>query len=228
MTDHDRRFDLAALDMAGTTVQEHGAVYASLRGAVEDHLGRPVPDPVFARWTGTSKKEATAGLLREATGSAPDDLVETVYADFHSRLVRRYAETPPAPLPGVEDAVARLRSAGVAVVLQTGYSRDIAESILKIMGWSVGEQIDGLITSDEVAASRPAPYLIFHAMELTGVTDVSRVCAVGDTPNDLGAGSNAGAGLVVGVLTGAHDATALGRHRHTHLLAGVADLPSLL
>jgi phosphoglycolate phosphatase-like HAD superfamily hydrolase len=70
--------------------------------------------------------------------------------------------------------------------------------------------------------------MIFRAMELTGVTDVARVLVAGDTTRDLQAGSNAGAGAVVGVLTGALDAPALGRTRHTHLLAGVADLPGLL
>ena len=44
----------------------------------------------------------------------------------------------------------------------------------------------------------------------------------------LAAGMNAGAGFVVGVLTGSFDATALGRERHTHLLPGVASLPELL
>lgn len=44
----------------------------------------------------------------------------------------------------------------------------------------------------------------------------------------LAAGMNAGAGFVVGVLTGSFDATALGRERHTHLLPGVASLPEIL
>lgn len=215
--------------MAGTTVQEHGAVYVALRSAVEDHLRHPIADRDFEPWTGTSKIQAIAGLLRASSdGAVSDDLVRTVYADFHRRLLQRYAEVRPEPLPGVVDALAELRGAGVKVVLQTGYSRDIAERILQTMEWSVGDQVDGLITSDEVATSRPAPYMIFRAMEATGVHDVRRVLVAGDTPNDLQAGSNAGAGLVVGVLTGGHDAAELGQYRHTHLLAGVADLPALL
>ena len=83
-------------------------------------------------------------------------------------------------------------------------------------------------TADDVTASRPAPYMIFRAMELAAVRGVDRVLAAGDTPNDLAAGRNAGVRYVVAVTTGATPAAELGRHRHTHLLESVADLPALL
>lgn len=73
-----RAFDLAALDMAGTTVQEHGAVYAALRGSVEHYAAKPIPSETFARWTGTSKHEAVVGLLIELTGAAAAADVEAV------------------------------------------------------------------------------------------------------------------------------------------------------
>ncbi|MGJ6965655.1 phosphonatase-like hydrolase [Streptosporangium sp. G11] len=221
-------FELAALDMAGTTVQEGGAVYRAVAEAVEARLGRPVPDDVLHRWTGTSKDEAIAGLLTDLDGSAPAEVVAEVYAGFVERLTAAYAATPPTAIPGAAEAIGRLRAAGVKVVLQTGYSRDIAESILDALGWTVGETVDGLVANDDVPLSRPAPYLVFRAMELARVTDVGRVLVAGDTPNDLAAGRNAGAGFVVGVLTGAATAADLGGHRHTHLLPSVADLPSLL
>ena len=79
-----------------------------------------------------------------------------------------------------------------------------------------------------MAASRPAPYLIFHAMEATGVTDVRRVLTAGDTPNDLAAGMNAGAGFVVGVTTGSFTRAQLEAEPHTHILDSVAAVPALL
>jgi phosphoglycolate phosphatase-like HAD superfamily hydrolase len=51
---------------------------------------------------------------------------------------------------------------------------------------------------------------------------------IGDTALDLQAGTNAGAGWVIGVLSGAHDAEMLGRTPHTHLLPSIAELPGLL
>jgi len=94
-----------------------------------------------------------------------------------------------------------------------------------ITGAGLAEALTGV---DDVAAGRPAPYLIFQAMEATGVRDVRRVLVAGDTTRDLQAGCNAGVAAVVGVLTGGQDAAALGAEQHTHILPSVADLPALV
>lgn len=73
-----------------------------------------------------------------------------------------------------------------------------------------------------------APCVIFHAMAATCVTDVRRVLTVGDTVLDLQSGVNAGAAVVIGVLSGTQDIYQLEKIPHTHLLASVADLPALL
>lgn len=221
-------FDLAALDMAGTTIDESEIVYRTLEETAADAAGRLVPADVMARWKGTAKDEALVGLLTELGADVSPARVREVYDGFHARLVAAYDATPPRPIEGVPEALAELRSRGVKVALQTGYDREVADLILDAVGWKIGVDIDALVTSDTVAASRPAPYLIFRAMEATGVTDVRRVLAAGDTPNDLGAGTNAGAGLVVGVTTGAFTADQLAAHPHTHILRSTAELPSLL
>ena len=77
-------------------------------------------------------------------------------------------------------------------------------------------------------AGRPAPYLIYRAMELTGTVSVATVANVGDTVLDLGAGANAGVRWNIGVWSGAHDRRALEAAPHTHLCASVADVPALL
>src|SRR3954462_9487554 len=58
---------MVALDIAGTSIDEGGAVYVALRNAVESHTGRPVPDEVFDRWKGTGKREAIIGLIGTAS-----------------------------------------------------------------------------------------------------------------------------------------------------------------
>jgi hypothetical protein len=45
---------------------------------------------------------------------------------------------------------------------------------------------------------------------------------------DLHSGTDAGARIVAGVLTGSQDAATLGAVRHPHLLPGVASIPGLL
>jgi phosphonatase-like hydrolase len=219
---------LAALDMAGTTVDEGGLVYSALEAAVAEAAGGPIPAGLMGQWKGTSKQEAVAGLLRAMGSDASAAHVRTVYEVFAARLEAAYRSTPPAPVPGVMEMFETLRRAGVKVALQTGYSRPVAESIMAGLRWTVGETVDALVTSDTVAASRPAPYLIFHAMEATGVGDVRRVLTAGDTPNDLRAGLNAGAGFVVGVTTGSFTRSQLEAEPHTHILDSVATLPALL
>lgn len=217
---------LASLDMAGTTIDEGGAVYAVLRDAVERETGATVPDDLLSRWSGTDKREAIVGLLtalQQDTGRA-----DAVFAAFSDDLAAAYAAEPPVLLPGVGEAVAQLRADGVQVALQTGYVREVAEGLLDAVGWKVGRDVDALVTAEDVRASRPAPYLIFRTMEATGVVDVREVLVAGDTVNDVTAGTRAGARFVVGVLTGAHTVAELGAARHTHLLAGVADVPALL
>ena len=221
-------FLLAALDMAGTTVDEGGLAYSAVEAAVGEAAGGPVPAGLMRRWKGTSKEEAIAGLLRDMGSDHSRARVRMVYEVFAGKLEEAYRTTPPAPVKGAPEVFEMLRRAGVKVALQTGYAAPVAESVMTALGWTVGETVDALVTSDTVAASRPAPYLIFHAMEATGVGDVRRVLTAGDTPNDLGAGMNAGAAFVVGVTTGSFTRSQLEAEPHTHILDSVAELPALL
>jgi phosphonatase-like hydrolase len=217
---------LASLDMAGTTIDEGGAVYAVLRDSVEQATGLEVPDELLSSWSGTSKFEAIEGLLvalDRDPAAAPE-----IFRRFSLALERAYRDDPPVLLPGIAEAVHGLREAGVRVALQTGYAREVAQGLLDTVGWRVGDDIDALVTADDVPASRPAPFLIFATMSATRTTDVAEVLVAGDTVNDVQAGTNAGARYVVGVLTGAHTVAELGAARHTHLLPSVADLPALL
>jgi phosphonatase-like hydrolase len=217
---------LASLDMAGTTIDEGGAVYTVLRDAVERATGRDVPDDLLSRWSGTDKREAIVGILR----GIGEDLAQTdaIFTAFSDDLTAAYESEPPVLLPGVAETVEQLRARGAKVGLQTGYRLEVAQSLLDVVGWKVGRDIDALATAEDVTASRPAPYLIFRTMEATGVVDVREVLVAGDTVNDVTAGTRAGARFVVGVLTGAHTVAELGAARHTHLLASVADVPALL
>jgi phosphonatase-like hydrolase len=220
--------ELAALDMAGTTIDEGGAVYTALRDAVLARGGQ-LPDDAVTPWTGADKREAIAALTLLATGVGPTSAeVEATYEDFRQRLLAAYRAEPPRPIEGVPAAFEALRSRGVKVALTTGFSADVHEPLLDALGWSEPETVDAIVCTDDVPSGRPAPYMIFRAMELTGVHDVRRVLVAGDTTRDLQAGTNAGAGMVVGVTTGASDPAELGRVRHTHLVDSVARLPDLL
>ncbi|MFD8787675.1 phosphonatase-like hydrolase [Kitasatospora sp. NPDC059599] len=220
--------ELAALDMAGTTIDEAGAVYRALRTAVE-RTGVAVAEADLQTWMGTDKREAIAALVRTGGGTPTPELVEDGYAAFAEFLREAYRTTPPRALPGVEDALAELRRRGIKVALTTGFSDDVAYPLLESLGWSTGGggNLDAVVTSDEVPRGRPAPHMIHRAMEKTGVIDTRRVLVAGDTVVDVEAGANAGAGVVIGVLTGELTRAAFEGHPHTHVLDGVADIPAL-
>jgi phosphonatase-like hydrolase len=220
-------FELVVLDMAGTTIDEGQHVYRVLAETAIAHGASPSEEDI-ARWHGAAKHEALRALLTRDGTPPSDDVLATVVADFRSRLSAAYAENPPRPLPGVPQALAELRAAGIRVALSTGFDREIVDSLLTALGWQGDAVADTVVCGSDVAAGRPAPYMIFRAMERLGVTDVARVLVAGDTPRDLQSGTNAGAGAVVGVLSGASDADELAGYPHTHLLASVADLPELL
>lgn len=220
--------ELVVLDMAGTTIDEGLQVYRVLGETATAHGASPSPSDI-AQWHGASKHEALRALLTSSTGAPPSvDRLDAVVADFRARLKDAYVQSPPTPLPGVPEALADLRAAGIRVALNTGFDRDIVDSLLEALGWTDQSVVDAVVCGSDVTEGRPAPYMIFRAMEAVGVTDVARVLVAGDTPRDLQAGTHAGAALVVGVLSGAGDAAELGAHRHTHLVSSVANLPALL
>lgn len=216
---------LATLDIAGTTLDEGGAVYRVLAEVSADH-GAPPSDAEIRRWMGADKREALVAL----TGRA--DQADALHDEFVTRLHAAYAARPPQPFPGVPEALATLRANGVRVVLTTGFDRQITDPLLAAVGWTVGsaagDQLDGVVCAPEVDGGRPKPFMIQRAMELTGVTDPAAVLAAGDTALDVLAGLAAGAGLVVGVLTGAQTRAELEAEGPTHILDGVRDIPALL
>jgi phosphoglycolate phosphatase len=213
--------------MAGTTIDDHGSVYDALRKAVEE-TGAPVSEPDLQQWMGTDKITAIAALM-QLGGQDPDGGRATqAFGRFRSILGDSYRKNPPVALPGVADALEQLRGRGIRIALTTGFDDDVARPLLDSLGWEVGEDelLDALVTTSDVAAGRPSPYLIHRAMERTEVQDVRRVLAAGDTIVDLLAAHNAGV-IRVGVLTGQLTREQLAAHPHDYILDSVADLPTL-
>jgi phosphonatase-like hydrolase len=217
------RPELLVSDLAGTTVRDRGEVPGAFEDALREAAVPFDPGDVVA-WRGASKHEVLGRLLARHGGSAR---VDEVYGRFRTLLGERLSRAEPLSLPGVRTAFRRLREAGIRVALTTGFDRHLTDQILACVDWA--DLIETCVCADEVPRGRPAPFMIFRAMERGGVDDVRRVAVVGDTRLDLEAAANAGAPWRIGVLTGAHDRpTLLGASpAPTHLLDSIADLPGL-
>lgn len=71
--------------------------------------------------------------------------------------------------------------------------------------------------------------MVLTAFLRTAAADgVRQIAVVGDTSYDMLSGVRAGAGVVAGVRTGAHDADTLRVAGATHVLDSVGRLPGLL
>ena len=210
---------LVIFDLGGTLVEDVGHVPAAFEAALESH-GYAVSTAEIYRWRGASKRE----VVRRLTGD--DEASQRVYRAFQETLVDRFREHGVRPIERVEQALARLRNAGVRVAVTTGFDRRVTDQVLGSL--DLKQTLDAIVCGDDVSTGRPAPYMIFRAMEAAGVTSVHEVANVGDTTNDLQAGHRAGVAANLGVLTGAHGRDQLRRQPHTHILESAAQVPEAL
>lgn len=220
--------ELVVLDLAGTTVNDEDGVNRAVREALRA-VGLSASRESVNAVMGIPKPVALRYLLEEA---GRDDLLERlneIHADFVARMIRFYQTDPSVhEIAGTTDVFRRLQAAGIKVALDTGFTRDIVDVILRRLGWTDSRLVNFTVTSDEVSRGRPHPDLIQRAMAAVGVTDPARVAKVGDTPADLEEGMRAECGMVIGVTQGSHSEAQLRACRHTQLIGTVAELPALL
>lgn len=214
---------LVVLDMSGTTIKDKGEVSSSFIESLAEQNIRITADELV-RVRGSSKREAVLNFIPD--GPNRTERAHSVYKAFCYRLAEQYRTHPPEPVDGAESILKLLKRASIQVALNTGFDREIADLILNKLNWDNGI-VDAVVCGNEVSRGRPAPDLILRAMELTGVIDVRRVAAVGDTVLDLQAGFQAGVRWNVGVCSGAHNRELLEQAPHTHLISTINDLTDL-
>jgi len=219
------RISLACLDMAGTTVADDGTVLAAFTGAL-DALGI-VGEAERGRMTEyvvATMGESKITVLR-ALFPGDEDRAQAANRAFEAAYARRIEQAK--PIPGAVEALEELRDLDVRIVLTTGFSRATVDALLDHLGWR--GLIDLSLTPEEVGGrGRPYPDLIVAAADRYAGGDPARVAVAGDTVGDIRSGLAAGAPIVAGVLTGAHDRDRLAEAGATHLLDSVAQLPALL
>lgn len=220
-----RRPELLVSDLAGTLLSDDGVVLAAYRKAFTTH-DISWDEEELATLRGASKQMV---FERFASRTVPLSNVPTVagaaLATFQAALIGEYERGELREIDGATDALQQMKSAGVKLAVTSGFPRELVDLIVGRLGWL--EMFDAAIGADQVAAGRPAPYMIYAAMEATGTFDIRRVVVTGDTPLDMQAAANAGAGWSIAVLSGAHGLETLGGAAHTHLLPSVAGLPGL-
>lgn len=216
--------ELAVLDMAGTTVTDDGLVLrafeeaATAVGVPESGAEREAARTYVRDTMGQSKIEVFRHLLgAEDRAQQANATFEQVYTDSIVGGI--------APVPGATEAIAHMREAGVKVALSTGFSSGTQQRIIEALGWA--DVADVVLAPGDGGRGRPYPDLILNSLLRTGTDDVAKIAVLGDTSSDIRSGLRAGASIVAGTLTGAHDADTLTAAGATHVVASVADFPAL-
>jgi phosphoglycolate phosphatase len=211
--------------MAGTTVRDDGVVDEAFVSAlssvgVEPDSLRFESAQTYVRDTmGQSKADVFAALLK------PDEAARATEA-----FARAYEEIVAAgrvePMAGALRVFDALHAHGVKICLTTGFAPSTRDALITSLGWH--EHVDLALSPADSGRGRPHPDMILDAMQRLDVGDAAAVAVVGDTVSDLEAGTNAGAGAVIGVLSGAHDRATLMTAPHTDLIDDITELLGVL
>ncbi|MEV6172762.1 phosphonatase-like hydrolase [Streptomyces sp. NPDC051954] len=223
MVSEPENIRLVVLDMAGTTVADGGLVERAFAAAAR-RLGAD-PD-AMVDYVRATMGESKISVFRHLFGE------ETKAQEANRAFEEAYAELVDgglvAPIPGARETIEQLRSQGRTVVLTTGFARTTQDAILAALGWQDLVPLT-LCPADAGGRGRPYPDMVLAAFLRTGAADaVRQIAVVGDTSYDMLSGVRAGAGVVAGVLTGAHDEDALRASGATQVLGSVAELPGAL
>jgi HAD superfamily hydrolase (TIGR01509 family) len=187
--------EAVVFDWDGTLVDSKTALVASFQLTTGEVLGEPFPTAHedVERIVQVRGQEAFAEIA--AGDSEVYERIETV---FH----RVYVEQMEAiqPFPGALETIAALRDAGRRIGVATSKSR--ARLDLEAERTGIGPLLDVSISGDEVKLAKPDPESVAETIRRLGV-DPAATLYVGDGPNDIRAGRDAGA-VTVAVSFGFH------------------------
>jgi phosphonatase-like hydrolase len=225
----ESKIKMVVFDMAGTTVNEDNIVYKTLRNAINSVGGFDLSlEEVLEHGAGKEKLEAIKTILKNSLDLENDQLATEIFQLFLVQLKSAYEVETIYPCTNAAALFIKLKDMGILRVLNTGYDRLTAESLLKKLNWEVGKDIDLLITASDVEHNRPEPDMIQLAMAKMGITDASTVAKIGDSTIDIQEGQNAGCGLSIGITTGAHTAVQLATANPDQVISDLLDILSVI
>lgn len=155
----------------------------------EDHIRRILGFPqVMEAWQ----------ALNERAANEQD--VETLLADF-ATVQMEALEHHSELIGGVAPLAARLRGRGLKIGSTTGYTRQMLDRLVARAG-EQGYRPDLSYCPDDVGGGRPKPWMCLRLALEFRLSSSAAAVKVGDTPNDIAEGLNAGMWTVGVAVTG--------------------------
>lgn len=197
---------MIVFDMAGTTVNEDNIVYKTLKNAINTVGGYELSLPeVLEHGAGKEKLQAIKSVLKNCLDVEDEALALEIFSRFLEQLKVAYELEDIYPSKNAHELFGVLKENNVLRVLNTGYDRTTAEFLLTKLNWTIGKDIDGLVTASDVPQNRPFPDMINLAMEKFKIENPLSVVKIGDSIIDIQEGQHAGCALSIGITTGAHN-----------------------
>lgn len=222
MTDALEGIDLVVFDKDGTLIDFHamwGGWATELGRRLDGATRRPVAGDVFA----TIGFDPSSGRVRPGTPLAIATMAEI--REVVAAVVRRWCPNIAAARRAVDAAwfvpdpistavpttdlaalFGTLRASGRQLAVATTDDRAPTEATLRALG--IREHVAALACGDDDVRVKPDPRMVLAICEALGIPP-GRTAVVGDTVADLTMGRDAGAGRVIGVLSGVDGAERL-------------------
>ena len=203
---------LAALfDFDGTLVDTTEMIFQSMRHATSSILGRD----------DLSREELLANVGQplprqmEILDAGKAELLLEAYRAHHEE----HHDALIGEFPGVDEALYRLRTAGVRIVVVTSKRRRSVEMALeKFPGLDL--VVDLFVTMEDTTEHKPHPEPLLKGLELAGDVPKEQAAYVGDSPFDVQAAKAAGLRSVA-VSWGAFSEDTLRKAEPDHLVSDI-------
>lgn len=174
------------LDLDGTIADTLPHIFDSYRYAVAPWVERPPTDGEVEATFGPAERECIGMMVPTA------DLDEAE-ARFHAYYEAELGRSVKV-VQGIAEVIDQARALGWRIGVFTGKGRRSARFTLLELG--LLDQIEVLVTSDDVTRPKPDPEGVFLASRALDVR-VERILLAGDSPADVRAGQGAGARTAV-------------------------------
>jgi phosphoglycolate phosphatase len=179
-------------------------------------IDRIDPRSLLASGTNRQIAEVWAGLLGRSDLAALEAELNVFFT--------AHGSTSAQPVTDLPALFRRLKLRGLALGLATMDSHAAADAAIAVFGLT--GLLDFFTGYDTGHGAKPGPGMVEGFCRAVGLP-AENVAVVGDTLHDMEMARAAGAGLAVGVLTGATPREVLEPHAD-HVLGSIADLETLL
>jgi HAD superfamily hydrolase (TIGR01509 family) len=170
-------------DMDGVLIDSE-QVWDDVREALAHERGGRWHERAQRAMMGMSSTEWTRYMHDEIGLAEPPEEINRIVVE---RMIERYADGPPW-IPGALDAVRRTAERFV-LGLASSSNRELIDEVLEAGG--IGGLFAGTVSSEEVAAGKPAPDVYLEAARRIGF-DPAECTAVEDSHNGIRAAKAAG------------------------------------